>query len=407
LPPNRAVVGDCLGACSILSNGIGRLRHRASIALLLLATCACYPKGWLGATPELATLRDYPFTTGPYLVALDRGRLAVVIKHDLPEPPVIEWWMEQAATSTDPADRTSVTAESADGLWIAELVDLPSDVNLSYRVRSTLGEVGPFDFRAGVSRGLPFRFAALGDTRTGHDIHRRLVEAMARENIDFVINSGDLVEFGGVEEQWDLFFRIEAPLVARRPMLAAIGNHDESPRRYFEQYFVTSRSNTGERYYYVDWGDVRVVIMDSESECRRGSDQYVFVDRALADAAAKDMLSIVSLHYPPYSSGTHGSHMEMRSVVGELAPKHGVELVLAGHDHDYERTVPIDGVTYIVAASAGATIRKMSPSAFSKVLRTEPHYLLFDVDRGSLVGRAINLYGDTFDSFVIPPNPPR
>jgi hypothetical protein len=40
-------------------------------------------------------------------------------------------------------------------------------------------------------------------------------------------------------------------------------------------------------------------------------------------------------------------------------------------------------------------------------LRTEPHFVLFDVDRGSLVGRTINLYGDTFDSFVIAPNPPQ
>ena len=97
----------------------------------------------------------------------------------------------------------------------------------------------------------------------------------------------------------------------------------------------------------------------------------------------------------------------MREVVGELAPRFGVELVLAGHDHDYERTKPVDGVTYIVAASAGATIRKLSPSSFSEVLRTEPHFVLFDVDRGSLVGRVINLQGDTFDSFVIPPNAPR
>jgi acid phosphatase type 7 len=357
-------------------------------------------------------------------VALGEGKLAIVVKHDLPEAPIVEWWSEGDASSTSstaaarptetssialPTESTpkAITTELVNGLWVAELDQLPPDVTLAYRVRSTLGDVGPIHFHAGASRGRRFRFAALGDTRTGHDIHRRLIEAMARENIEFVVNSGDLVAFGGNEEQWELFFRIECPLISSRPLLAAIGNHDVSPRRYFETYFLTDRSSSGRRYYSVDWGDVRVVIMDSETEARKGSEQYTFVERALRDAAEKDMLSIVSLHYPPYSSGEHGSNMEMREVLGELAPKYGVELVLAGHDHDYERTIPIDGVTYIVAASAGATIRRLSATTFSKVLRTEPHFVLFDVDRGSLVGRTINLLGDTFDSFVIPPNPPR
>ena len=57
-------------------------------------------------------------------------------------------------------------------------------------------------------------------------------------------------------------------------------------------------------------------------------------------------------------------------------------------------------------ASGGANIRAMNPNEFSVKVRTEPHFVLFDVDRKSLVGRAINLRGDTFDDFVVPPNPP-
>ncbi|CAN0594479.1 unnamed protein product, partial [Laminaria digitata] len=103
----------------------------------------------------------------------------------------------------------------------------------------------------------------------------------------------------------------------------------------------------------------------------------------------------------------HGSTLEIREVIGDLAPKYGVELVLAGHDHNYERTKRIDGVTYMVAASGGAPIRRLRPSWFSAAVRTEPHFVIFDVERGSLVGRAVNLNGETFDSFVIPPNPAR
>ena len=182
---------------------------------------------------------------------------------------------------------------------------------------------------------------------------------------------------------------------------------DESARGYFNRYFLLDRSNEGRRYFHQDWGDVRLVVMDSEIETRPGSKQYAYVEAALRDGARRDMLLVIALHQPPYSSGSHGSNPELQGIVGELAPRFGVELVLAGHDHNYERTKRIDGVTYIVAASGGANIRRMSPSWFSAVVRTEPHYLLLDVDRGSLVGRAINLAGNVFDSFVIVPNAPR
>jgi 3',5'-cyclic AMP phosphodiesterase CpdA len=375
-----------------------------SVCLLALSLLACYPKGWREqpSFPEA----DFPFVAGPYLVLVRQGTMAVVVKHPLPEPPTVEWWIEATGTSSAAPVRTMRMAPNED-FWVAVLDDLPLDTGIYYRVRSSVGETRVMRFLAGASRGRKLRFAAFGDTRTGHDVHRSLVEAMSKEEIEFVIHSGDLVEFGGVEEQWDLFFRIEAPLVSQVPMFAAIGNHDNSSRNYFQSYFQTRLYAGGNRYYYQDWGDVRVVIIDSEIEFRPGSDQYQFLENALRGAAANDQLIFMSLHYPPYSSGEHGSYLEARAILAELAPRFGVEVILAGHDHDYERTKAIDGVTYIVAASGGATIRAINPSEFSVVMRTEPHFVLFDVDRHSLVGRAVNLRGDIFDDFVVPPNPVR
>lgn len=395
---------------------IGRGADKLFLATLLISgsIAGCYPKGWTGVGAELSQMRVHPYAIGPYIVPLATGRMAVVLENNTTgAAPEIDWWVIPAETSTSvkvllPPDHIhTVEAERRSGLWVTVLDGLPPDVRLAYRVRSFEADVGPFEFRAGRSRGQKFRFAAFGDTRTGHDIHRDLVEAMSREDIDFFINSGDLVEFGGIEDQWRIFFAIESPLIYNRPVLAAIGNHDVSPRRYFEKYFLADILANGRRYYKIDWGDVRVVLLDSEIEMRPGSAQYAFLEDALAEGARDGMLMILSLHYPPYSSGEHGSNMEMRSVLGEIGPRYGVELILAGHDHDYERTKKIDGVTYIVAASAGATIRKISPSSFSEVLRTEPHFVLFDVERGSMAGRTINRAGETFDSFVLEDSPPK
>lgn len=390
------------------------MRRLAVACALLALTAGCYPKGWRGAQP-LFLEDDFPFETGPYLILIKQGTVAVVVKEELDQPPVVEYWVDptdvvgtsSVATTTAKAGAPRrVVMDDLDGLWVAVLTDLPFDTGIYYRVLSKHGDSRTLRFLAGASRGRKIRFAAFGDTRTGHQVHRELVESMAKENIEFVIHSGDLVEFGGREDQWDLFFQIEAPVMSQVPMFAAVGNHDNSRRNHFRKFFLSDLHAEGNRYYYQDWGDVRVVIIDSEIEMRKGSEQYEFLENALREGAEKDMLMFMSLHYPPWSSGEHGSNLEMREVVGDLGPRFGVEVILAGHDHNYERTKPIDGVTYIVAASGGANIRAISPQEFSQVLRTEPHFVLFDVDRKSLVGRTINLRGDTFDDFVIPPNAP-
>lgn len=372
----------------------------------LLTLGGCFPKGWPPKPAAISPADARLFDVGPYLLMSKSGEPTVVIEHALSQAPTVRW-RSVAQTSSLSASRGEVVATQVDDLWYAILPGLPPDQPLLYQVESEIGATTQIPFRAGRSRGTPFSFAAFGDTRTGHKIHSALINAMAKEPVEFVVHSGDLVETGGVKEQWQQFFRIEEPVIARSPLFAVVGNHDDSPRRHFSHYFLSGPLAESNRYYYQDWGDVRVVVVDSEIEARAGSEQYEFLDRVLKEGAQQGMIMLLALHYPPYSSGAHGSNIELREVIGDLAPKYGVEVVLAGHDHDYERTKRIDGVTYMVAASGGAPIRRLKPSWFTAVVRTEPHFVIFNVDRGSLVGRAINLGGETFDSFVIPPNPAR
>jgi 3',5'-cyclic AMP phosphodiesterase CpdA len=190
-------------------------------------------------------------------------------------------------------------------------------------------------------------------------------------------------------------------------MLPSIGNHDMGNREYFRHYFLHALWANSRRYYRRDWGNVRFVAMDGGIECREGCAQYAFVDSALEDAANKDMMVVMFLHYPPYSSGYHGSDEAVQGPIRALARTHGVELVVAGHDHDYERTKPMDGTTYIVSGSAGAPIRAVKPQPFSAALRTEPHYVLVDAESDRLTVRAVNLAGDVFDTYVIERTDPK
>jgi predicted phosphodiesterase len=336
--------------------------------------------------------------------------MAVVVKAELSEPPRVEWWMakdEQSLEPASPQDIRSARAEEYLGQWVTLLEPLPLGRRLVYRVRSQRGDSKPTAFRAGAHRGTRYRFVAFGDTRTGHRVHRDVVEAAAQEDVDFLLHTGDMVDQGGKADQWDLFFQIEQPLLARAPIVPAIGNHDMSPRDYFGQVFLTTYWADSFNYYYQDWGDLRIVAVDSGIECRTGCTQNLFARRALSEGAKKGMHMLISLHHPPYSSGAHGSYLNIRRAVSELARLYGVELVITGHDHNYERTKRIDGTYYVVAAAAGAPVRPVDPEPFSDVVRTEAHYVLMDVTPQNMTLRAVNLKGETFDSVVIDPNPPR
>lgn len=382
--------------------------RRWGLLLALAAGAACYPAGWRGPDPTYDDPDESPFSVGPYLVKTGPHRVAIVIEHPLDEAPEIVWWLEAPdEPRVYPADPRRTRARESRGLWVAVLEDLPWDQRVAYFVDSEVGETDRYRFRVGRTPGSKFRFVAMGDTRNGHRVHRSLMEAIAIEEPDFVVNSGDLVETGGYKDQWDLFFNIEQPVIATSMLFAAVGNHDNSQRKHFRRWFLLDDWAQGNRYYWHDWGDVRFIALDTEIEMRPGSPQHAFLVRALEGAVAEDRLIVVSFHYPPYSSGAHGPNPQLQDIFDELGPRYGIELILSGHDHNYERTKPIEGVTYMVAASGGAPIRRLQPSWWSASVRTEPHYVVFDVDRGNLIGRAVNLDGAVFDSFIIPPHAPR
>jgi hypothetical protein len=385
-------------------------------AALLLAIAAafellgCGPAGLDEPHPVSVAERESPFPVGPYLLRPTPGTMMVVVKADQRSPPVTEWWELESELGLTPPSPERIQRVSADkhvDQWVSTLEGLPLDRPLAYRVRGAKGDAGPFRFKAGASRGSRFTFAVFGDTRTGHSVHRSVIERVAQERVDFFVHTGDMVESGGLDPAWDLFFRIEQPLVSFAPIVPAIGNHDMGPRDLFGEVFLTTLWTDSFSYYFHDWGDLRIVVLDTGIECRTGCTQSLFARRALADGAKKGMLLAISLHYPPYSSGAHGSYLGVREAVGELARRYGVELVFAGHDHNYERTKPIDGTYYVVAAAAGAPVRPVHPRWFSSVVRTEAHYVLVDVARERMTLRAINLDGETFDQVVIDPVSPR
>jgi len=145
-------------------------------------------------------------------------------------------------------------------------------------------------------------------------------------------------------------------------------------------------------------GPVRLVVLDSNRV--DVEHQTEWLRRVLAARTPPGTWTVAAMHHPAYSAGYHGSDMRVRDRWSPLFAEAAVPLVLAGHDHDYQRSTPQDGVTYVVSG-AGAKLRPTGRQDFTAVSASALHYLDLLVYRQRLVGRAIDHDGRLLDSFTI------
>ena len=121
-----------------------------------------------------------------------------------------------------------------------------------------------------------------------------------------------------------------------------------------------------------------------------------------ADLTANQLpWTIVYWHKPPFSSGEHGSDGGARTYFVPILEKHKVPLVLNGHDHDYERTTPQNGVTYVVTGGGGVGVRPVGSSGFTAFSDAVIHFVYVTVAGNELALHAIDGLGQEFDSLVI------
>lgn len=370
------------------------------IAVAVVALCsmiACGGPSTTTTTPPASKL----FRKGPYILLGEPGAAFIAVEVFAAEAPVVEWWPAE----TSRAEAQSVTAQADGNLWVAELTGLPVEGEVEYRIRTTAGTSKTYRFRSGVGWGESFRFAVIGDTHSGEGIHGELVAGMVRDEPDFLIHIGDMVAAPDEQQSWQQFFATEAALFAETPIFPVMGHHDRGDTGLYEHYWQLDRWAYGQPHYVRDLGHVRLAVATADLACTGSTCPEVgFFRHSLNEAAESGMMSILAVHQAPYSSGAHGSYLEMRDSVAQLAGPAGVELVLSGHDHDYERTKPIDGVTYVVTGSGGAPTRPVRDKIpESAVVRVDSHYLLIDVEADRMILRATNLTGDTFDTHIINP----
>jgi hypothetical protein len=244
-----------------------------------------------------------------------------------------------------------------------------------------------------------FHLAVVGDVGDGGDRIDATGAAAARigeaEPYDALLLLGDNVYPNGDPSKLPdtVFEPFAGVLEGGAELLAILGNHDEGSGYGDEQLAALGMPG---RHWAREFGDVLIIGLDSNE--MEDPDQLRFLDETLASTDAT--WRIVAVHHPPYSAGYQGSSLEVRDALAPYVERGDVQLVLSGHDHDYQRSVPIDGTTFVVSGAASGT-RRTGEDDFTAVAYSWHHLVDIAITDDRLVLRAVGQDGSVFDEVVL------
>ncbi len=247
--------------------------------------------------------------------------------------------------------------------------------------------------------GLTARFAVAGDIGTGEPPAKRTGEVMGEFSLDrpfdAVLLLGDNSYPDGDAEQINrtVFEPLAPVLGADTELHAVLGNHDVRNSNGPAQ--VAALGMPGS-WYTVEVANVQLIALDSTRP--DDPEQLAFLREQLE--LPNPGWRVAMMHHPPYSGGYHGWERETRDAFVPLFEQYGVDLVLSGHDHDYQRSEEIGGVTYVVSGGA-AHLRPANKADFTEVAWSTLHFVDLWVYDDRIEGRAIDQEGRVFDQFVL------
>lgn len=257
-------------------------------------------------------------------------------------------------------------------------------------------ERAPLQTAPAAGAGDTVELVVLGDTGTGSAAQKAIANRLDEVAFELMLFLGDVAYTRGTAAQLEArFFEIYDRFLRFVPAYPVLGNHDyqtRGARPYFESFVLPDN----ERTYSFDWGDVHFVALDTNR-----------IDRAQADWLAGDLATtdrawtIVFGHHPPYSNSRRGPHWRFRRMLVPILEEHGVDLVLSGHEHHYERFAPRGGVHYVVSGGGGGRLTKVVGRGGAVVSAPVHHYVALAITADRLELRAVDIEGAVFDTLTL------
>lgn len=211
-----------------------------------------------------------------------------------------------------------------------------------------------------------YKFAVIGDFGSGNSDEEAVAKLVKSWNPKFIITVGDNNYDEGAEKTIDSNIgKYYADYIGnymgkygsganKNKFFPSLGNHDwytKGAEPYLDYFTLPGN----ERYYDFIKGPIHFFVLDSDENEPDGininSKQYKWFENEIKKSNKK--FKIVYFHHAPYTSGAHGSTLSMKWPFEKL----GVNFVLSGHDHDYER-ISVNGLQYVVVGTGGKELRK-------------------------------------------------
>lgn len=320
------------------------------------------------------------------------------------------------------------------------------------------------------SRG-PLRVWAFGDSGRGNqpqaDVHRSMRRFCSGEErpVDLFLHCGDMAYTRGTDDEFQRnFFRPYESTLRHIPLWPTMSNHeghtssgqtDTGP--YYDAFVLPTRGEAGgvpshtQSFFGFDYGNVHFICLCSYSiDLSPEGAQSTWLRKNLAEVRKRGWTDwvVAYFHHPPYTKGSHDSDREsgliqVREYVMPILEEGGVDLILSGHSHTYERsmlingaygtpTVPADhvlddgdgdpdgdgpyrkspgiqphqGCVTVVCGCGGTAMSRRGTSPLMKKIIVENGSLLIDVEGSELTVRMLTSQGAIADRFTLSKDQP-
>lgn len=286
-----------------------------------------------------------------------------------------------------------------------------------------------------------FKFGVSGDSRSGPENFAKIQERLSTEGIDFQVFSGDFIDLSTYQKNWEDFFEATTgtfktqDMIARRPLMPVNGNHDNLAV-YYVGYFALPQQISpgegaqGEEWYSFSYANARFFMLNTESGTASVNAQVKYLQEELPkiDRTVTPWVFAV-FHSPPYTCGSkhQGDSVRPRENFQPLFDQYKVDVVLTGHVHNYQRSLPIrgfqtgttqglvatsgtngipvseSGTIYVVSAGAGGDLYNADPASacdFSYITEKVNNYVVIGIEDRTLTYKALRLDGSEIESFT-------
>lgn len=360
-----------------------------------------------GAAPDPSVVRyswpsNDPSNSASFLWRTDTATLATVVEYGT------------GGTLTARVEGASFLFDGDPGEYRIHEVKLCGSLlpNTTYQYR--VGGDGHFSpMYAFTTPGAPgtfdtYRIGVVGDSRGSYEEWSHIFTAMESYDPDFYVFTGDAVSYGGNQEEWDAWFRATGETLAHKAMILAHGNHEGLATNYFAQMSLPGN----EQWFTIKYGTLHLVILNDTASGLTGlTDQAAYLDRSFADAVP-GYRGVTAHHQGMYATCTlHGSNETLRDLWVPKYDAYGVQMVFNGHNHLYERSVPIrggvevaptEGAIYITTGGAGAPLYRTFDQEewFAGAANSIEHFVIADFSPAGIHVVARDLAGNVIDDFT-------